>query len=136
MGNGSLTPIFSLSERSLSPTLTVLCSMYLIWESSKNHPINKVPSWLISPYEEVIKSNEPGLYLRKYGISNNDELSSSFAWLEIFCNSVSILSTIRHKKFRRMRIKCILKRIWLNSFNQVKLKLKLSLWQTIFINIW
>ena len=29
---------------------------------------NSVPPWLVSASEEVIKSNVPGLYLRKYGM--------------------------------------------------------------------
>ena len=66
-------------------------------------------------------------------ICHNDELSSSFTWLEILNNSVFQYSAIRYKKSRRMGIKGK-RRIWLISVNQVKLKL--SLWQIIVTNIW
>ena len=35
-----------------------------IWKKGME---NSVPSWIVSPSEEVIKYNVPGLFLRKYG---------------------------------------------------------------------
>ena len=81
-------------------------------------------------------------------ICHKDELSSSLTWLEIVYSSVFWWSATRYMKVKRMKIKEILRRIWLLSANnikpsesmckqsiQVKLELNSALWQIIAAKI-
>ena len=52
-------------------------------------------------------------------ICHNDELSLSLTWLEIVYNSIFWWIASRYKKVKRIRIKEILRRIWLLSANMI-----------------